>query len=536
MVKKSKVAFIGAEDEENLSIRYLAAVLKENGHDVKIIPCSKYEDFPGVLKEFKSFNPDILGVSIAFQSLALMFFEIIRTIKEINPEVHVTVGGHFPTFEYEKILSYDYIDSVIRFEGEKPILMLVDSLINGNELSDVPNLVYKINSHELGENPCNHQFPDLDRLPFPLRDENPQMRLGENFATLVTSRGCFHSKCIYCCIGAFHSKKDNKHVMRTPENVAKEISYLHNSKKVNLFQFHDDNFLLPSKKLSLERVESFKSVLDKNINTDEIALLIKTRPESIDESVASVLKEIGTVGAFMGVENASASGLRSLARGSTIEDIENSMEIFKNHEIAVTFNLLMFHPKATLDEINENIYFMKEHADHAFGFGRAEIVAGSPLDQLVRRKGLLRGEWPSYDYKIEDSSMERMFRIIALTFYRKGSHYPTLSQEMIAVYYRAGMIKRFYPSNKSQKIAEEINQLVIKFNGFVLENLLETYRLTAEMESDEELNDLYRNINDGCMYFREEINYLSLKMGKFQMIQRKFKDMGISSKMIKRFF
>lgn len=536
MGKKGKIAFIGAEDEENLSIRYLAAVLKENKHEVKIIPCSTYEDFPRVLKEFKDFNPDILAVSIAFQSLALMFFEIIRKIKYVNREVHVTVGGHFPTFEYNKILNYEYIDSVIRFEGENSILILTEALLNGNELSNVPNLVYKTKSNELIENSCDHQFPDLDMLPFPLRDENPQIRLGENFTTLVTSRGCFHSKCIYCCIGAFHWNKETKHVMRNPVSVAEEITYLHNNKKVNLFQFHDDNFLLPSKKLSLERIESLKSALDKKINTNKIALLIKTRPESIDENVASALKKIGTVGVFMGVENASARGLISLTRGSNIEDIENSMEIFKTHEIAVTFNLLMFHPKATLDEINENIYFMKKHADHAFGFGRAEIVAGSPLDRLVRRKGLLRGKWPSYDYRIEDSSVEKMFRITALTFYKKGSLYPILSQEIIAIYYRAALIKKFYPCKKSQEIAQKINEIITKFNEFVLENLLEVYRLTAEMESDMELNDLYMNITNGCLYFKDNINDLSLKMGKFQMIQRKFNDIGIGSKIINKFF
>jgi len=68
MNKKGKAVLIGAEEEENLAIRYLAAVLDENGHKVKIIPCSQYSDFPKVLKDFKSFDPDLLGVSIAFQS------------------------------------------------------------------------------------------------------------------------------------------------------------------------------------------------------------------------------------------------------------------------------------------------------------------------------------------------------------------------------------------------------------------------------------------------------------------------------------
>lgn len=520
--KKSKIALIGAEDEENLSIRYLAASLKKNKHSVKIIPCSSYEDFPVVLTEFKEFNPDMVGVSIAFQSLALMFFELINKIKKIMPDAHITVGGHFPTFEYEKILNFDFIDSVIRFEGEKSIVILADALKNNEELSKVPNLIYKTNAGEIKENPSIHKFPELDDLPFPLRNKHSQIRLGEKFAALVTGRGCFHAKCIYCCIGAFHSKKEAKQVLRSSSNVAAEIEELYKDKRVRLFQLHDDNFLFPSKKRSLDRIKALQSALDaKNIDTDKIAFLIKTRPESIDEDVAVALKSIGTVGVFLGIENASKSGLKALARGSIIENITESMEILKKHQIAVTFNLLMFHPRANLKEINENIYFMKENKDHAFGFGRAEIVAGSPLDIYVRRKRLLTGEWPSYDYRILDNSVEKMFRINALTFYRKDSPYPTLSQQMIAIYYRAAMLERLYNSKRTSKLSRLTNSLIVNFNQMVLENFLQVYGLTADLKSKNEIDELYLKINEDCTFFTDEIGKLSLKMGKFQAIQQK---------------
>ena len=140
MNKKGKAVLIGAEDEENLAIRYLAAVLESNGHHIKIIPCTRYQDFSKVRKGVKKWNPDMMVVSMAFQSMTAMFLIVIQEIKEIKPEIHVTVGGHFPTFEYMKLLENKYIDSVIRFEGENPLTQLMDGLMNGKDLSNIPNL------------------------------------------------------------------------------------------------------------------------------------------------------------------------------------------------------------------------------------------------------------------------------------------------------------------------------------------------------------------------------------------------------------
>ena len=309
---------------------------------------------------------------------------------------------------------------MIRFEGETAISKLIDAIINQKDLKYVPNLVYKSFNGTLKENPVNSQFPDLNKLPFPLRDANPLIRLGEKFSTLVSSRGCFHSRCIYCCIGAFHkSKTGPPYALRSPENVAREMAELY-KKNVRLFQFHDDNFLLPSTKNSYHRLNSLKkSLINENIDLEDIALLIKTRPDSINEEILAVLEELGTVGVFLGVENASNSGLKSLTRASNVDDINYSLKLLEKLNMSVTFNLLMFHPKATLKEINKNIYFMNKHKNLAFDFGRAEIVAGSPLERLVKHKGLLKGNWPHWDYQIQDEATEKMFRINASHFIRK---------------------------------------------------------------------------------------------------------------------
>lgn len=536
MISTGKALLVGAEDEENLAIRYLAAELQRSGNQVKIAGCSQYPMFKNVLDELKSFNPDMVAVSIAFQSLATMFCDLIQEMKKIDPNIHITVGGHFPTFEYQKLLDYDTIDSVIRFEGEKSISMLLEAIVKDddqdNHLEKIPNLVYKDeNTGNIIENHLNTFFPDLDSLAFPLRNKKVQERLGEKFATLVTSRGCFHSKCSYCCIGAFHSPKEgDKYALRSPENVACEMGKLYHEKGVRLFQFHDDNFHLPTKEDSLKRLMSLKSAIRaEGIPTEDIALLIKTRPDAINQEILTTLNDLGVVGVFLGVENASPSGLNALGRGSSPEEINMALELLEDYDMAVTFNLLIFHPRAILDEINQNIYFMKENLDLAFDFGRAEIVAGSPLEKLVIRKKLLSGQWPNWDYKIEDNAVEKMFRINSLTFYGKNSPYSDLSHRLIALSYRSELIKRFYPGRKSKKLANETEALIRKSNEFTLEKLLQVYEIMAYPELEGEIEHLKHEMIDFYLNLTKEATSLSEKMWRFQLIENKFKKRGLSN-------
>jgi len=527
--RKGKVLLIGAEDEENLAIRYLGAELENNKYLVSIAPCSSYNQFSEVLKEVKSFDPDIVAVSMAFQSLATMFLELIQKIKNIKKEVHITVGGHFPTFEYEKLLEYESVNSVIRFEGEKPISKLVDAVCTHKKLSNIPNLIYKSEDGTIIKNYSRLEFMDLDQLPFPLRNEKAHTRLGETFATLVTSRGCFHSRCIYCCIGAFHQAKTGlPYALRTPGNIAKEMAELYKQKNVRLFQFHDDNFLLPSKKDSYNRLKSLKkSLIEEGVKLEDIAILIKTRPDGIDEEILLILEELGTVGVFLGVENASNSGLKALARATSVDEINYSLKLLENFDMGVTFNLLMFHPRATLEEINENIYFMNNNINLAFDFGRAEIVAGSPLEILVKRKGLLSGQWPQWDYRIQDDAVEKMFRINAHTFYRENSHYPELSHHMIALSYRSELIQRFYPGKKSQKLKNEAINLIRNCNKFTLDCLLNIYSMLPETGIEESISILAQEMDSFYENHTKKVDELTGKMWRFQMVGKKFQDRGV---------
>jgi radical SAM superfamily enzyme YgiQ (UPF0313 family) len=524
-----QVLFIASEDEENLSVRYPAASLVQAGHAIGIAPFSVPSDTPGVLGRIKKSRPDLIAVSLAFQSRAPAFFELVTAIRASGYSGHVTAGGHFPTFEFRKILeTQEGIDSVVRFEGEQALVELAECLAGKRALSSVANLVYR-NGSGICENPCTGHFPDLDALPFPVRNDRPQVRLGENFATLVASRGCWHSSCAYCCIGAFHAKKKGKrHALRSVENIAREIAWLYHKQAVRLFQFHDDNFLQAKEEDNIARLDSLMDALgNEEVDCGTTAFLIKARPDSVTGKVAARLVKLGVVGVFLGVENASETGLAALIRGSKVRHIAGAFDILRQYGIIVTYNLLIFHPDATLDEINENILFLKDHPAYPFDFGRAEVVAGSPLERQVIKDGLLQGSWPNWDYRIKDPDVDRMFRISLATFRRPDSGYSKLAHAMIALAYGAHVVRRLYPGPAAEKVHRETGDLIKLGNAFVLDHILRMYALTAKPDPGNEIDLLAGSIREGCSGLSAGAKALTRRMNRLQLVEKKFRHAGV---------
>ena len=186
-------------------------------------------------------------------------------------------------------------------------------------------------------------------------------------------------------------------------NIAQEIAWLYHKQGVRLFQFHDDNFLQAKRAgyyRAARRADGGAGEREGGLRPD--AFLIKARPDSITEKVAFKLRNLGVVGVFLGVENASESGLFSLIRGSEVTDIDRAFERLFQHGIIVTYNLLIFYPDATLDEINENILFMKNHPGIPVRFrpgrGRGWLAPGT----AGRQRRPDQGNWPNWDYQLRD--------------------------------------------------------------------------------------------------------------------------------------
>jgi hypothetical protein len=115
----AKVILVGPEIEENLSLRYIASSLFAAGHSTEILPFNGDHHFLPALDAIIDAPepPALVGISLAFQWRARDFLALAVALRERGYRGHITLGGHFATFESAPILGdFPEVDSICRQE------------------------------------------------------------------------------------------------------------------------------------------------------------------------------------------------------------------------------------------------------------------------------------------------------------------------------------------------------------------------------------------------------------------------------------
>ncbi|NLV44715.1 MAG: hypothetical protein GXY07_09470 [Candidatus Hydrogenedentes bacterium] len=61
--------------------------------------------------------------------------------KQVNPDISIIAGGMSASVFYPFLLRDSRIDYIIRGDGDIPLLLLVEALLEGKDISDIPNVV-----------------------------------------------------------------------------------------------------------------------------------------------------------------------------------------------------------------------------------------------------------------------------------------------------------------------------------------------------------------------------------------------------------
>jgi radical SAM superfamily enzyme YgiQ (UPF0313 family) len=437
------VALVGAEYEENLALRYLASSVTRAGFVAEIVPFNSAREMDRAVEQALASDPIVVGISVPFQLRAREMLSMAADLRTRGFDGHICVGGHFATFEYRNILrDFPAIDSVVRHEGEAPFAWICERVRDGLAVDARPGLVVR-GSEGIDVGPAL-KLPPLDDLPFPDRRGTPRDILGVRSAPLVASRGCY-ADCSFCCIYAYADNANGaRYRRRSPENVVAEMSALYHERGVRMFVFQDDNFFLPTVKPNLARYRRFDELLRAEGMTD-IGLVIKCRPNDVDPELFAVLKSMGLVRAYVGIETNSDEGIVSLNRRITSEDNIRAMAILRDLEIYNSFNVLIFDPEATLDGIERNLDFLEAHADIPFNFCRAEVYAGTPLKRMLEHDGRLFGDYLAWGYEMRDPRVELLFRMTMLAFNRRNFDSDGVHHLNMGTRFDMEAVRRFYP-------------------------------------------------------------------------------------------
>jgi radical SAM superfamily enzyme YgiQ (UPF0313 family) len=470
-----RVSLVGAELEENLGLRYMAAALEAAGHQADVVPFATEFEIPDVVRRILAFDPGITGLSMVFTGRGREFCDLAQALRRGGFPGHLVGGGHFASLNADRLLrDFGEFDSIALGEGEELLCSLAENLA---DVSKVQGLCYRRPDGSIATNPSRGNPDDLDALAFPKRTTF-HTYFGKPIASVLTSRGCWRD-CAFCSINAWYKQGGGKKFrIRSIKNIVAELKELHFHHGVRIFNFQDDNFFLPNPAQATERFAELRDGLRKE-GIDHIAIAVKARPDSITRESIEVLDELGLFRVFLGVENASETGLRNLNRKSSIAEIMNALEILNDFGVHIAYNLLMFEPETTLDEILVNLRFIERHIENPFNFCRAEAYAGTGLEAKLVSESRLLGDHFGFDYRLKHPESEAFHQIANFAFFNRnfsdyGLHYFNMQVDF---YFQ--LLRRFHPESLTQSLRAAVRNFIKLTNLDTYECLSRIYDFVA---------------------------------------------------------
>ncbi len=227
-----------------LGLLYLAAYIRERGHQVAVFDGTFAEGEADFIQALKDMKPDVVGIT-ALMPTKDAAMRLGQIAKEAGKKVFI--GGPDPTYTPEDYLEHPQVDIVVHHEGEITLVTLLDLLDKGQftaeRLGDEPGIAFRDEDGRPIVNRPRPYIQDLDSLPFPARDlidmdkylDTWREQNGYASLTLATARGCPYG-CEWCQDAVY----GQTYRQRSPENVTAELKQLKATYEIDRLRVVDD--------------------------------------------------------------------------------------------------------------------------------------------------------------------------------------------------------------------------------------------------------------------------------------------------------
>jgi len=128
----------------NVGFVYIAGSLRAAGYDpIYYDAMSYWHGYKHIEQKILEVNPDVVATT-AFTAEIVDALKVLKLAKDINRDIITVVGNVHPTFCYDEILSSssDYVDYIVRGEGEETLVDLLNCLNAGDDPAKVKSLAF----------------------------------------------------------------------------------------------------------------------------------------------------------------------------------------------------------------------------------------------------------------------------------------------------------------------------------------------------------------------------------------------------------
>jgi radical SAM superfamily enzyme YgiQ (UPF0313 family) len=351
------------------------------------------EDF---YKKVNDFDPDILAIS-ANDFTKGIAINLISEFKIRYPNIHVIMGGMYPTFFPEHAISNPNIDSICVGEGYQVLYDLCRNIEDGVSYNNkyIPNLWVK-EKDKIYKNPLRVPI-DIDEIPFDdfnifeeKRLFRPMQGTMRKMIPIWLDLGCPYN-CTYCVAPSIREmyKKVNFNYLRVKSisHIENELDYQITKYKPDYIYFSSENFFSRPK----THIKDFAKLYAKKY---KIPFWCETRVENINDENVKFLKEMGCDRISIGLESGNEKYRTTfLKKTFTNKQFFDAIACLNKHNLNCTINNIIGLPDETRDmvfdtiKINKEVIEKNKNIDITFVISAFVPCGGSGLQKYCIDKG-----------------------------------------------------------------------------------------------------------------------------------------------------
>jgi radical SAM superfamily enzyme YgiQ (UPF0313 family) len=300
---------------------------------------------------------DVVGLTVMGGPQVATAIDMSRALRALRPELPIAWGGYFPTLYPDVALNSDYVDFVIRGQGEATFVELLRALATGDAgaFASIRGLSFRrggVATHNSARTfTANHITPSLryDRLS-DIKAYLGRTFLGQRTAGYQAALGC-RFRCTFCGVAAMFKGAT---ALPLAERLDRELDFLKREIGADSIQFYDHNFfdrevdMLPL----LEVLARHQLPWWCYARADA---LVNLSPESWRLVRRSRLRM-----AYIGAETPNDELLKSIRKGTRSEQTLEAAEVCRRNGVIPELSFMVAPPEDPEGETERTFDFIRE--------------------------------------------------------------------------------------------------------------------------------------------------------------------------------
>jgi anaerobic magnesium-protoporphyrin IX monomethyl ester cyclase len=327
-----------------LGLAYLSAVLKQNGHECRLVDEQLEPDLWEVIDHYQ---PQVVGFSVTTWTFPRVAAKA-AALKQKYPQIVCLAGGPHATALPESLLNAG-VDIVVRGYGERVLLEVLEALARRQPLTQVAGITYSADGAAVSTAPGVE--PNLNDLPLP---DYGQLDLKQySWCSVSSSRGC-PIGCLFCSDSYLFGRHIN---LRTPAHFVGELEKLYFDYGVRNFYMVDEQFTFQAERV----LEICRLIQQKGL---EINWTVNSRVDRVRGDVLASMRAAGCRSVAFGVESGSAQILKAIHKSITADQVEQAVALAKQAGMRVKTSWIVGLPGSLAEQLKSIDLMVRAQPNH----------------------------------------------------------------------------------------------------------------------------------------------------------------------------